>query len=195
MRRSLQNMASEDPVKQIDVQAAARAPVGYHNTDQEKIQSSPQTPCPNSDPFGTPHSQTPYGHTPQSSTPASTSGSRSHSRSGSRSGSASSTGLYLPGGAKYFKSRRVWNKESLEKPWKNQKDPKEKWVTIIPIFGVVLGLIVSGILIWDGLRTVTNHTYCLKYEDNFQSGLNENVWTREIELGGYGCVYEPSFSY
>jgi hypothetical protein len=186
MSSRVQGMASGNSEKQYYGQHASDTPIAHHSNNQERVYSSPQPQHPNGDPFATPHSQTPYGHSPRTSAPASSSGSGSHSRSGSRSGSASSTGLYLPGGAKYFKSRRIWDKESLEKPWKDHKDPKEKWVTIIPILGIVLGLVVSGILIWDGLRSVTNHTYCLKYEDDFQGGLNENVWTKEIELGGFG---------
>lgn len=69
----------------------------------------------------------------------------------------------------------------------NRKDPKEKWVTIIPILGILVGLAVSGVLIYEGLQTVQNHVYCSVYQDDFSSGtLNSKVWTKEVEVGGYG---------
>lgn len=67
----------------------------------------------------------------------------------------------------------------------DKKDPKEKWVTIIPLLGILLGLGISGVLIWDGLRTVVNHKYCPVLDEKFASW-NEKIWTKEIELGGFG---------
>jgi hypothetical protein len=77
-------------------------------------------------------------------------------------------------------------KGSIERPWMNKKDPKEKWVTIIPIIGMLAGLAVAGVLIWDGLRTVVNHKYCEVYTDDFSGGLNSKIWTKEVEVGGFG---------
>jgi hypothetical protein len=97
----------------------------------------------------------------------------------------------MPSGERYFKSRRV-QKGSIERPWMNKKDPKEKWVTIIPLFGVLVGLAIAGLLIWDGLRTVVNHQYCEVLNENFTSW-NSNIWSKEVELGGFGYV-QPSFA-
>jgi hypothetical protein len=89
---------------------------------------------------------------------------------------------------RYFHSRRVKAGE-VEKPWTKNVDPKEKWVTILPLLGIALGLAISGLLIWDGIRSVVKHQYCLVYEDDFSSGvLNEKVWEREVQLGGFGYV-------
>jgi len=89
---------------------------------------------------------------------------------------------------RYFHSRRVKPGE-VEKPWTKNVDPKEKWVTILPLLGIALGLAISGLLIWDGIRSVVKHQYCLVYEDDFSSGvLNEKVWEREVQLGGFGYV-------
>ena len=85
----------------------------------------------------------------------------------------------------WFHSRRV-KKGSIERPWLGRKDPKEKWVTIIPLIGIFLGLAVSGVLIWEGIRTVTKHNYCEVLVDDFSSGFNTDVWTKEVEVGGYG---------
>lgn len=70
----------------------------------------------------------------------------------------------------------------------NKKDPREKWVTIIPLLGIFVGLSTSGILIWDGLRSVVNHEYCKIMEDSFGNGLDSQIWTKEVEVGGFGQV-------
>ncbi|KAL1599975.1 hypothetical protein SLS59_006048 [Nothophoma quercina] len=123
-------------------------------------------------PFATPGAQTPNTLTPR--------GSQRGSRSASRDGSSSA----YRSDQNYFRSRRV-KKGEVEKPWLERKDPREKWVTIIPIAGLVLGLIVTGILIWDGIRSVAVNKYCPVYTDDFSSW-NDKVWTKEVEIGGYG---------
>jgi len=111
---------------------------------------------------------------PQGSMPASV----------SASATGSSTGVQAPTG-RYFHSRRV-RKGEVEKPWLDKKDPKEKWVTIIPIVGIVIGLALSGFLIYDGLSSVSHHNYCPVLNEDFSEGLNSKIWTKEVELGGYG---------
>jgi hypothetical protein len=88
---------------------------------------------------------------------------------------------------RYFHSRRV-RKGEVEKPWKDKKDPKEKWVTIIPLIGLAIGLGLAGFLVYDGIRSVVHHTYCPVLSDDFSNGLNTNIWTQEAEVGGYGFV-------
>ncbi|KAI1766720.1 glycoside hydrolase family 16 protein [Hypoxylon sp. FL1150] len=107
------------------------------------------------------------------------------SPSGSRPPSSfSSSDARISGRGKYFRSRRV-KKGEVEKPWLDKKDPKEKWVTIIPILGFLVGLGISAFLVWDGLRSVVKHNYCLVLDDNFAT-FNEAVWTKEVQVGGFG---------
>ncbi|KAL7621021.1 hypothetical protein AAE478_008333 [Parahypoxylon ruwenzoriense] len=87
-------------------------------------------------------------------------------------------------GPRYFHSRRV-KKGEVEKPWLDKKDPKEKWVTIIPILGIIVGLGIAGFLVWDGLRSVVKHNYCLVLEDNFAL-FDDAIWTKEVQVGGFG---------
>lgn len=87
----------------------------------------------------------------------------------------------------YFHSRRI-KKGEIERPWLDKKDPREKWVTIIPVLGILLGIAVSAFLIYDGLQTVQTHSYCSIYEDDFSGGLNSKVWTKEVEVGGFGYI-------
>ncbi|KAH9883982.1 glycoside hydrolase family 16 protein [Xylariomycetidae sp. FL2044] len=85
---------------------------------------------------------------------------------------------------RYFHSRRI-RKGEIEKPWLQKKDPKEKWVTILPIIGIIIGLGISGFLVWDGLRSVVKHKYCVVLEDGFDT-FDESVWTKEVQVGGFG---------
>lgn len=91
------------------------------------------------------------------------------------------------GGSSYFRSRRV-RKGDVEKPWLKKRDPKEKWVTIIPLIGIAFGVAIAGFLVYDGLRTVVNNTYQLVLDDDFSGGLNSKIWQKEVETGGFGYV-------
>lgn len=86
---------------------------------------------------------------------------------------------------RFFHSRRV-QKGEVEKPWIGKSESKEKWVTIFPLVGIFVGLAISGFLIWDGLSSVVHHKYCSIMDDTFGAGLNTDVWTKEVEVGGFG---------
>ncbi|CAM1501820.1 Fc.00g038040.m01.CDS01 [Cosmosporella sp. VM-42] len=87
--------------------------------------------------------------------------------------------------SRYFHSRRI-KPDEIEKPWLDKVDPKEKWVTIMPILAIVLGLAASGLLIWDGLNSVAHHTYCPVLDEDWTNGFDTSVWTKEVEVGGFG---------
>ena len=119
------------------------------------------------------NSRNPFG-TPFTSRPAST--------------NASSSALNIHQQAlsqKYFHSRRV-RKGEVERPWLERKDPREKWVTIIPLIGMALGLAMAAFLVFDGLQTIVNHTYCSILDEDWSEGFNTKVWTKEAEVGGFG---------
>lgn len=87
---------------------------------------------------------------------------------------------------RYFHSRRI-RKGEAERPWLSKKDPKEKWVTIIPLIGIAIGFAIAGFLIYDGLSSVSNHVYCPVLDEDFSSSaLDPKIWTKEVEVGGYG---------
>lgn len=88
---------------------------------------------------------------------------------------------------RYFHSRRV-AKGSVEKPWlaTRHKDPKEKWVTILPLVGIAVGLALAGVLVWDGLQSVVTHKYCLVLSDDFSQGFRSDLWSKEVQVGGFG---------
>lgn len=97
----------------------------------------------------------------------------------------SSTGVRILPQQKYFHSRRV-RKGEVEQPWKSKSDPREKWVSIIPLIGLLLGCGIAGFLVYDGMRSVVHHQYCSVLNDDFSNGFNSAIWTKEVELGGFG---------
>jgi len=133
----------------------------------------PGTPESRSNPFGDDISPAPRANpfaSPFTSRPASSFGSSSA----------------VPGlSSRYFYSRRV-RKGEVEQPWREKKDPKEKWVTIIPLIGLAIGFGIAGFLVWDGLRSVVHHKYCPVLSDDFANGINTDIWTQEAEVGGFG---------
>jgi len=133
----------------------------------------PGTPESRSNPFGDDISPAPRANpfsSPFPSRPASSFGSSSAVRS-------------LP--TRYFHSRRV-RKGEVAQPWREKKDPKEKWVTIIPLIGLALGFGIAGFLVYDGLSSVVHHKYCPILTEDWSGGINPSIWTQEAEVGGFG---------
>jgi hypothetical protein len=94
--------------------------------------------------------------------------------------------------AKWFHSRRV-KKGTAPRAWSDKKDPREKWVTILPILGILLGFAASGALIWDGLQTVVTHGYCQILNEDWSGGFDGSIWLKEAEVGGFGSVISSTF--
>jgi hypothetical protein len=123
-------------------------------------------PLPRANPFAT----------PQDSAPNTAPGSRFPSSVALHHSTAPSV---------YFKSRRV-RKGEQERPWLKHKDPKEKWVWILPTIGIVIGLGLTALQVWAGLQRISKHSYCQILDEDWSGGFNEQIWTREVEVGGFG---------
>lgn len=172
-------------------------PQSYYGRPVAGVPSAASTAIPTPNRPGTPNDyngRNPFGDgvESQASQRSGTNGanpfqSPAASRPASSLGSSSALGArFEERGQRYFHSRRV-KKGDIEKPWMDKKDPKEKWVTILPILGIIIGLGVSGFLIWDGIRSVVKHNYCLVLSEDFSGGgLDESVWTKEVQVGGFG---------
>jgi hypothetical protein len=52
--------------------------------------------------------------------------------------------------------------------------------------GILIGLGIAGLLVWDGLRGVVHQKYCLTLDDDFSAGFNPRIWTKEAEVSGFG---------
>ncbi|KAI5922351.1 glucan 1,3-beta-glucosidase [Camillea tinctor] len=145
----------------------------------------PGTPNTDRNPFQDERVESQASHRAGPTTASNPFASPSISRPPSSGASSSAVGRgFGERGQRYFHSRRV-KKGEVEKPWLEKKDPKEKWVTILPVMGIIVGLGISAFLIWDGLSSVVKHKYCLVLEDNFAT-FNEDVWTKEVQVGGFG---------
>ena len=88
--------------------------------------------------------------------------------------------------SRYFHSRRIKDPKEIQKPWLEKKDPREKWVTIIPLMGIVMGLGIAAFLVYNGISSVVNHKYCEVFVEDWSQGFREDIWAREVEVGGFG---------
>lgn len=61
-------------------------------------------------------------------------------------------------------------------------------MTIIPLMAIALGMGIAGFLVYNGITSVVNHKYCEVFSEDWSQGFRENMWTREVELGGFGYV-------
>jgi hypothetical protein len=164
-------MNLSDPEKH-SLGLSSRMPMSSRATTSD---AHPATTAHNAEnPFATPGTQTPNPNA---------SASTSRRDSDTDSNGDTSGYRYYPAGV-YFRSRRVKKGES-ERPWLEKTDPREKWTTIIPLIGIFLGSCVIGVLMWDGIRSVAKHNYCPVLDEDFSSW-NSNIWTKEVEVGGYG---------
>lgn len=150
---------------------------GIHARSTPQRPASPTIipPSPFDDPITQIPDRTPYGSRP-GSVPVSVLGSTS---------GFSAPGLNAP--QRYFHSRRV-KKGEVSQPWLSKNDPREKWVTIIPCIGLAVGLAIAAFLVWHGISSVVNHKYCPVLMEDWSDGFREDIWTREVEVGGYGYV-------
>jgi hypothetical protein len=101
----------------------------------------------------------------------------------SASHSVRSTKTYNP--RPYFRSRRI-RKGTIDRPELRERDPRGIWITLIPIFGFIVGLTAIALLSWTGYSSVSNHQYCEVFIDDFSGGFNSTIWTKHVETGGYG---------
>lgn len=89
------------------------------------------------------------------------------------------------GDGKYFRSRRIL-KDKNAKPPVFKKHPKEKWLTIMPVCGIAVGLALSGVLMYFKMGLGSSSNFCSILSDDFSNGINPAIWTMEQEVGGFG---------
>ncbi|OZJ05145.1 hypothetical protein BZG36_01344 [Bifiguratus adelaidae] len=81
--------------------------------------------------------------------------------------------------------RKTLPETQEKKPWLKDKHPGEKWLTIIPVTCIILGLALSAIICYRGIASIPNNKYCLVLDEDF-STFNTSIWSHEIQLGGFG---------
>lgn len=83
-----------------------------------------------------------------------------------------------------FKSSRFRGTE-YPKPWLEHVDPRKKWEKIIFWSAILIGILIGAVICFFSYLSVSNHDYCLLFEDNFQT-LDPNIWNFETQRGGFG---------
>jgi hypothetical protein len=110
------------------------------------------------------------------------------SRRASSGGFSSARQQYNLQRTTYYRSRRIIKNEN-SKPPVFKKNPNEKWLWIIPLIGFLVGLAVTGVLIFMTIHGRVIHKYCSVLNEDFSTGtLNPQIWMQEVQLGGYGYV-------
>lgn len=101
--------------------------------------------------------------------------------------STSSSGHMAP----YFRSRRK-RPEDVSRPWAQSKKDKalgSVWHWLLPLIAIFLGLAGAAVRIYFAAAEYPQLGYCPVLMEDFASGtLDPNVWTQEVETGGYGSV-------
>jgi hypothetical protein len=75
----------------------------------------------------------------------------------------------------------------LEKPWMKKKDPRATiswWLTVSMTF---LGAVGGALMCLFGVRDLKFvGDVCIVLDEDFSSGLDENIWLREVDMSGFG---------
>lgn len=83
-------------------------------------------------------------------------------------------------------SKRIPLGAEVEKPWLQSKNRKKlKVINYIVIAGFIIGLGIVGVLAYFAYADISNFEYCEVLNDDFAT-FDENTWTREVQIGGYG---------
>lgn len=91
--------------------------------------------------------------------------------------------------AKPFESQLLpEDAEPLPKPWLDVPDPRVRtswWITIVLS---AVGVALSALLVFNGMRTLPKvGNVCLVLDEEFNGpGLDASVWTREVQMDGFG---------
>ncbi|KAL3423123.1 glucan -beta-glucosidase [Phlyctema vagabunda] len=108
------------------------------------------------------------------------------SRVGSTIGARSGFQYAEVPGTGYFRSRRVPKAEAVPLPVRRPKG-RENLLWIMPAAGLFLGICISGLLVYLKIQSISRQTYCPVLDEDFSSGtLDPSIWTKEMEVGGYG---------
>lgn len=57
---------------------------------------------------------------------------------------------------------------------------------LIPIGGIIIGLLLGAYLAFRGYQSVPRHKFCEIFSEDWSQGIREEIWNREIQVGGFG---------
>ncbi|KAF8634066.1 hypothetical protein AX17_004329 [Amanita inopinata Kibby_2008] len=109
----------------------------------------------------------------------------------SPSASSSALPYVLPRTKPPLPSTRIAAPLSItEKPWMNDKEPRATLSYWITVCCMLLGLAGAAFLCWHGVSDVQKlnpSKLCMVLDEDFDgTSLDESVWSRDVELGGFG---------
>ena len=87
-----------------------------------------------------------------------------------------------------FRSRRI-EKGVAEREWTQKRKSKVgKVLSFIPLVGLLAGIAIVGIYAYTGYTTYNTLPFCEYWEEDFSNGLDDKIWTREVQLDGFGTT-------
>ncbi len=97
-------------------------------------------------------------------------------------------------GGKKKKKPRYYDplNSTIPKPWLQHKDRKELWSRLLTYSFILLGAICSALTCYRGAKSVKFvGNVCLVLDEDFSSStLNDKVWFHEVDMGGFGYVFQ-----
>ncbi|KXN88663.1 Beta-1,3-glucan-binding protein [Leucoagaricus sp. SymC.cos] len=107
------------------------------------------------------------------------------------SGTGSTVTLPLPlkSRAPLPSTRLTQKLDVADKPWLSQTDRGARLSWWITFACIVFGIIGAGLLCYLGAteaKKLDPSQLCLVFSDDFSSSLDDNTWTPQVELGGFG---------
>lgn len=104
----------------------------------------------------------------------------------------SSSALPLKSRAPLPSTRLHQKLEKSDKPWLQEPDRGARLSWWITFSCIILGIAGAGALCYLGateVKKLDNSQLCLVLNENFDGGsLDDSVWSRDVELGGFGYV-------
>ncbi|KZV93954.1 concanavalin A-like lectin/glucanase [Exidia glandulosa HHB12029] len=91
--------------------------------------------------------------------------------------------------AKPFESQLLpEDAEPLPKPWLEVPDPRVRTSWWITVFLALVGVGLSALLVFNGIRTLPRiGNVCLVLDEEFDGpSLDTSIWTREVNMDGFG---------
>lgn len=83
----------------------------------------------------------------------------------------------------------------IEKPWKSQNNSQMRLAYWITYAAAAFGIVAGALRCYFGWKSVPRlGNLCQVMEDDFET-LNQDIWSYDIDLGGFGCVIFPSIQW
>lgn len=69
---------------------------------------------------------------------------------------------------------------------KTSKDRRQKIIGVVPILGMIVGVLLGAYIVYDGYQSVPKHKFCLVLDEDWSNGIDPTTWNHEVQVGGFG---------